>query len=381
MTSPLVLPKTAKEAQEMLRAAGLPELTPPVIAEIVGMEGENFTQALATVAQGNVDREHPSLRYLLQIIAACVPATRAVLERIGMKGVKLTALIEISKMEGRTFAQAIRTINGNEMAAENAHSRQYLTRVVSPYVTVAPEDPAPAAAEQHPNAPHREAPQPYGRQEAPPRPAQQNSRAQGPAQGSVTPFPARSRQERDNPGSTQPATGRTPATGGEAPDRKFTSVHLYAGKAALCFSPDETRKDTNPTVRVEAAKASGPRQYDWGSKVSFQMTVSELPLVFGVLYGLTPKVELTGHGIENEKSMSIEEQGGKFFFSMRVRGGTVYPVPVPAKDAYPIMTMILEQMQKNAPRLPTAQIIQLAKRVCDMYRNGLSDQQPRVANG
>ena len=82
MTSPLVLPKTAKEAQEMLRAAGLPELTPPVIAEIVGMEGENFTQALATVAQGNVDREHPSLRYLLQIIAACVPATRAVLEPI-----------------------------------------------------------------------------------------------------------------------------------------------------------------------------------------------------------------------------------------------------------------------------------------------------------
>jgi len=113
MTSPLVLPKTAKEAQEMLRAAGLPELTPALIAEIVSKEGEDFKQALATVAKGNVDRENPSLRYLLQIIGACVPATRAVLERLGLWGVALSARIEISKAEGRTFVQAIRAINGN----------------------------------------------------------------------------------------------------------------------------------------------------------------------------------------------------------------------------------------------------------------------------
>ena len=381
MTSPLVLPKTAKEAQEMLRAAGLPELTPTVIAEIVSKEGEDFKQALATVAQGNVDRENPSLRYLLQIIGACVPATRAVLERLGLRGVALSALIEISKAEGRTFAQAIRAINGNEMSAENAHVRQYLTRVVSPHATASPEDHAPTTATPSQSAPHPNAPQPQSRTEAPTRQSHPQSSQHAQRQGSVTPFPARERHERRNAGSGQPTTSRASQASGEAPDRRFTSVHLYAGKAALCFSPDETRKDTSPTVRVEAAKVSGPRQYDWGSKVSFQMTVSELPLVFGVLYGLIPKVDLTGHGVENEKSMSIEEQGGKFFFSMRVRGGTIYPVPVPAKDAYPIMTMLLEQMQKNAPGLPTAQIIQLAKRVCDMYRSGLTAQQPRVANG
>ena len=66
---------------------------------------------------------------------------------------------------------------------------------------------------------------------------------------------------------------------------------------------------------------------------------------------------------------------------MRVRGGTVYAIPSPAKDAFPIMTMLLEQMQKNAPGLPTAQILQIAKRVCDMYQMSAPTPVQRAANG
>lgn len=424
MTSALVLPKTAKEAQALLRQAGLPELNPSLIAEIVQKEGDSFKAAIAQAAQGEACEE-ATKRYLAQVITACVPATRIVLDRLGLGGVPVASLIELSKTEGRTFGQAIRMLNNAEFNADNAHARQYLQRIVAPLVETPPsygadpsfsnatsarvapspaatraaEPPAqysdpvqpdypvePTASSRAPTAPSYPAPTrgssspstaPTSATAAPSRhaPSQHPESRRAPAE--VRPFPQRQdRNANDNRDTSAPS-----GEGNENTDRKFSSVHLYGGKAAFCFSPDETRKGTSPTVRVETAKASGPRQYDWSTKVSFQLTVSELPLVFGVLYGFMPRVELNGHGAENEKSMSIEDQGGKFFFSMRVRGGTVYAIPSPAKDAFPIMTMLLEQMQKNAPGLPTAQILQIAKRVCDMYQ--MSDPAPvqRAANG
>lgn len=415
MTSALVLPKTAKEAQALLRQAGLPELNPNLIAEIVQKEGDSFKAAIAQAAQGEACEE-ATKRYLAQVITACVPATRVVLDRLGLGGVPIASLIELSKTEGRTFGQAIRMLNNAEFNADNAHARQYLQRIVAPLVETPPsygesppissaastpvatrapeppaqysdsappdypvEPPASSRAQTAPSysAPTRGTPSPSSATAAPSRqaPPQHPESRRAPAE--VRPFPQRQdRNAYDNRDTSAPS-----GEGNENTDRKFSSVHLYGGKAAFCFSPDETRKGTSPTVRVETAKASGPRQYDWSTKVSFQLTVSELPLVFGVLYGFMPRVELNGHGAENEKSMSIEDQGGKFFFSMRVRGGTVYAIPSPAKDAFPIMTMLLEQMQKNAPGLPTAQILQIAKRVCDMYQ--MSDPAPvqRAANG
>lgn len=374
MTSQLEIPKSAKEAQAMLRQAGLPELTPSLIAEIVTKEGDSFKMALAQAGASNGDDE-PSKRYLSQVITACVPATRAVLDRLGLGTARLDTLINISKAEGRTFAHAIRALHNQEFSPENAQVRQYLARVISPYVSEPPEPIALAAPQEATGQQHI-----ARRSTGHTPPAQSSPRPAAP----VTPLPVRNVGHRSSTPAPERSQSARPASSGanhEEGDRKFTSIHLYGGKAALCFSPDETRKGTSPTVRVEAAKASGPRQYDWSTKASFQLTVSELPLVFGVLYGLMPLVELSGHGAENEKSMSIEDQGGKFFFSLRVRGGTVYAIPSPAKDAYPIMTMLLEQMQKNAPGLPTAQIIQIAKRVCDMYQKATPAPQPRVANG
>lgn len=159
----------------------------------------------------------------------------------------------------------------------------------------------------------------------------------------------------------------------EVSTREFKSVHAYGGKAALCFSASTTRDDEH-TVRIEGAMSTGTRIYDWQSKVIFQLTVQEIPLVIGVLHGFMDKLELKGHGKENEKALIIENQRDKYFISLLCKGQAPRGVPVPAKDIYSIITLLLRQALKNDPFLETNYIIRLSERICKMHAassNGL----------
>ena len=46
------------------------------------------------------------------------------------------------------------------------------------------------------------------------------------------------------------------------------SFHVYGGKAALCFEADLTRNEVH-TIALDAATATGPKQYNWGKKFAF----------------------------------------------------------------------------------------------------------------
>jgi hypothetical protein len=139
----------------------------------------------------------------------------------------------------------------------------------------------------------------------------------------------------------------------------------------MCFSATKTRNGDKPTVAVEGAPSSGPRVYDWNRKVSFQLTVSELSLLLGVLMGFTSKVDFQGHGVANEKSLSIENQGDKFFMSMRVRGlegkeGCVFAMPVLPKDTIILMGLLYRQLRANMGEVSDGFMMNAVRRVCEM---------------
>jgi hypothetical protein len=134
----------------------------------------------------------------------------------------------------------------------------------------------------------------------------------------------------------------------EAP--AYHSVHVYGGRAALCFSADETRGGEK-TVRIEAAQATAPKVYAWSEKVALQLTLRELPQVLAVVAGLVPAIKLTNHGEANDKGLSLENQaGGKLFVSLW-QGKQARAVPVMPADVWPVMDLLLKQFLANSPHL------------------------------
>jgi hypothetical protein len=139
------------------------------------------------------------------------------------------------------------------------------------------------------------------------------------------------------------------------------SMHVYGGKAALCFEADMTKQGV-PTVALDGALSTAPRQYDWNSKVRLQMTKAELPVIAAVLVGVIPKCEFSSHGPENNKGFSMErQQGGKIFIKVFAKGEQVRSVPVSAPDVFYVTSLVFRQLQKSNPWLDTTALMSLVK--------------------
>lgn len=143
-----------------------------------------------------------------------------------------------------------------------------------------------------------------------------------------------------------------------APEDRM-SVHVYGGKAALCFEADITKAGV-PTVALDAANATGPRSYDWSRKVRLQMTRAELPVVAAVLMGVIPKCEFKNHGQDNTKGFGIErQQGGKVYIKVFAKNEGVRGVPVMAPDVFYVTSLVVRQIQKANPWLDGASLMAL----------------------
>lgn len=173
-------------------------------------------------------------------------------------------------------------------------------------------------------------------------------------------------QRQDPPTSSRPAGQAQERQNDTAKKQYGESIHVYAGKAALCFAECMTRQEDKATLMIEVAQASGD-VYNWQDKIMLMLTPSELPLVLGFFVGYLDKLELKGHGRQQEKAMTLTNQGNQFFITMIMRGQAPRAVPVPAKDSYPVLTMLLRQMLKNDPHLTAQLILQFSKRICDMH--------------
>jgi hypothetical protein len=136
------------------------------------------------------------------------------------------------------------------------------------------------------------------------------------------------------------------------------SFHVYGGKAALCFESDMTKNEF-PTVAMDAAISTSPRQYDWGNKVRIQMTKAELPAVLAVLLGSSPSCEFKSHGPQKDKGFSMERQGPKVFIKVFAKDQGVKAVPVEASDVFYITTLFIRQLQKSMPWMDSNAIVQM----------------------
>ena len=127
---------------------------------------------------------------------------------------------------------------------------------------------------------------------------------------------------------------------------------VYGKKSALEFREHTATKNYD-TVIIEAAGATGPRQYDWSNKIAVQVMARELPAVASVLSGLIPKCEFTNHGPGKNKGYSIEAQGGAFFVRVFQSGNNkvMHAVPMPAEDSFYVNAMVLRQLSRAVPNV------------------------------
>lgn len=163
-----------------------------------------------------------------------------------------------------------------------------------------------------------------------------------------------------------PSNNDSAPSGGPGDAQKMSpedriSMHVYGGKAALCFEADMTKQGV-PTVALDAALSTAPRQYNWGGKVRLQMTKAELPVVAAVLLGVLPKCEFSSHGPENNKGFAMERQdGGKIYVKVFSKGEGVRGVPVMASDVFYVTSLVFRQLQKTNPWMDTMSLMGLIR--------------------
>jgi hypothetical protein len=295
------------------------------IDAIIKRDAEAFSNALRIAVNKEAGWES-SLDYVKAAVITTSPWMREVLKKLGIVPCNPEMLAEIAKQEGATFWKAAK--NAVDGGADNKIAAEYVRRTISSLTLT--QNTTPVQAEQAKTT--------AGMEDEPP-----------------------NYEEDHGPHETQSQEQGGPA-------REYKSVHTYGSKAALCFSASTTRgDDVQHTVSIDGAMSSGVRVYDWKNKIIFQLTVQEIPLVIGVLHGFIDKLELKGHGRENEKALVIENQGNKYFISLLCKGEAPRGVPVPAKDIYPIITLLLRQALRNDPFLDTNYIIKLSERICRMH--------------
>lgn len=140
------------------------------------------------------------------------------------------------------------------------------------------------------------------------------------------------------------------------------SMHIYGGRAALCFSAGETSKGI-PTIFLDGAPSSGPRQYNWGQKIVLQMTRAELPVVCCVLLGLLPSCEFKSHGPAKTKGFSVEHQGKNIFIKIWDKDKPAIAVPVSPEDAFFATGLCLKQLNAGADWMSQGDVMNLLRAV------------------
>jgi len=157
--------------------------------------------------------------------------------------------------------------------------------------------------------------------------------------------------------ASAPALPHPPATTA-LPDR--VQCRVYGGKAALCIEPDETRQG-EPTLRIEAARATAPRKYDWRQKLSLQLTREELPVIAATVLGFLTHCEYKNHGPNQDKGLEIVHQGTHLYVRLFQKERGVVAVPVTAADSYALGALCLRQLRKTAPWLSDQGVMTLLK--------------------
>jgi len=198
------------------------------------------------------------------------------------------------------------------------------------------------------------------------------SEAPVPEKGAQTPASGRA--------TRRPAAPAAPeaATTGERADLAWLrshGAHVWASSAALKFELTPLRRGEDEdapqqyTVQIEGAKKREGRA-DWEHKVIFQLTLRELPLFAAFLLGYAgQKMSLHNHGPNADKSLSLEDQGNRFFCRL-AEAGSIVPVPIDPLDAFRCAEIALAALHLNRPTCPPEMQLALLRRLGAMHQAG-----------
>ena len=334
----VAVPTNAQEVKSLLAKLGFPHQFPrEIMAAIALKEGRQFSLALASIA--NNESSAPSKReYVEAVCAAVSPMTMNALKSLGFGMIGIDQIIDISKQEGVIFRSSIRSLSSQHGSGD---AKNYLERLLA------------CSADGNIFDSFTEISAP-----TPPEPC-------------AISLPEASVQQKE-PAINAPSPvvhhpNAAPTTSALAPGQLYESYHIYGQKNCFCFSMDRTRSDDKPTIRVEAARKVGS-DINWGSKVGFQLSIAELPLVYGLFSGHLQVLTLNGHGRNNEKTLHIEDQGDKCFFSLRVKGQEPFATPAPSGEIFMPMSMVWRQLQANTPNVDQVVLLSMIKTICDKYQ-------------
>ncbi|WP_049820940.1 hypothetical protein [Methylibium petroleiphilum] len=379
-----------------VRALKIPTPNEKIINEILQVEGTMLVRALEGAKRGSARESH----YLRGVLLACHESTIQRLQRGRLAALSTRTMVAIGKAEGPDFAMRVR--EWDEAGLPDGDNARYIRLTIARHLEAeaaaaeAPAQPpargAATTAVVMPNAMHYRpgrgapaaaAPAPSPRGDAPhgddrPAPPEfdedipgrahmgRDSGRREPAARQEQRTEHRPEPQRQDQRHEQRQQARQAEPAEASADQEYLSQHIYGGKAALCFSADQTRAKVH-TVRLEAAEASATRQYDWQRKIAIQLSQRELPLVLAVFMGWINRFEGKGHGENNSKWFTIEQQGNKLYLSVNAKGQSPRGVPIMPGDGYAVTTLLMRQMLKNDPFLTPEILLSLVRKQAELF--------------
>ncbi len=345
MGNPLAVPQSAKQAQEQLQTLRLPVPDIHTLSRISRDEGDQFKNAIADAGLAESPTQQASRQYLANVMTAYSPSVMETFRKLGYELPDPQQFMTLLKQEGRAIRAAVIAAASNP---ENINAKQYLQSVANQLALSPIQGDAPVTGAPTTSIPSA---------------APQDVSNSMPADAGMEDYCG---PEGNDP-SVHGQTGRTP----------IESAHLYGRQGAFCFTKDRTQTGSHPTITIDAARCfpNKEKSYDWKNKIAFQLTVGELPLIFGVFYGFLNDVKLLGHGKANNKSFGIANQDKNYYLTMQMGKDSSVAIPAIAKDTFKIMGFLLEQMKANFPNLDGHEVIAMTRRVCDIYLRHNSNKQ------
>lgn len=303
----------APSASAKLKSLEIPVPDIDVLEQVNIAEGNN----LYAVIEQALGKDTAALAYLKGVFYTIMPACFARIQQANLPAPTLSVLVSIGKSEGPKFAKHLK--HWAEAGYPDSDQGKYLCTTY------------------------------------------RNAHAQGVPEGEVAEVIIESAEIDAASRECTPTSGLA-----EAEEVKtYTNRHVYGGKVAVCFQSDKT-KTGDHTIRIEAAEATTIRSFNWADKIAIQLSTRELPGVLATFLQLQGKFDGKGHGAQNDKWFTLENQPGKLFISVNTKGKTARSIPIGPGDCFGVVTLLMEQMLKNTPFLTADNLLSLIQRTAKM---------------
>jgi hypothetical protein len=141
-------------------------------------------------------------------------------------------------------------------------------------------------------------------------------------------------------------------------------VKLFGSQAAHTLEIGPHRRSSSfmgvQVVTIESAHALGSGGYDWGHKLTVQLTPEEMPGAIAVLMNVCPSVRFGQHGAAKDKFVELRRQDGGMVL-VTAQGSSVYAVPVKTGQLYYLLGLFARAMAQGLPGGSVAEVLALVK--------------------